>query len=149
MRQLHSNIYHRIDRDPKQTPQTGKTVGQKPTAADKNSNTITTDGNHKGHSATNDKVDIKRQTTNIYNTNIRNHNDILNTTTLTHPQNINIIRTMSAPDPPSGRDRVDDESSDLNEEATNNSAARLGQRSHNSYIAKDRHKPHQTKMNSP
>ena len=56
---------------------------------------------------------------------------------------------MSAPDPHRDRDRVDEESNDSNEEATNNSAARPNQQSPNSSIVKDRHKPHQALIHSP
>jgi len=139
----------RTDQYTKPTPQPEKTVGQKPTAADKISNTKMTDGNHKTHSATNDRVDTKRQIISIQNSNITEHNDISNTTTLTQLQNTYSIPTMSAPDPHRDRDRVDEESNDSNEEATNNSAARPNQQSPNSSIVKDRHKPHQALIHSP
>jgi hypothetical protein len=59
----------------KPTPQPEKTVGRKPTAADKNPTTIATDGKHNRHSAPNDKLDKNTQPNNIYNNKIHGIDD--------------------------------------------------------------------------
>ncbi len=110
MNELHklpTTIYHRADTVPDRAstlnrhPNRKKRLGRSQPPP-KNSNTIATDGIHKGHSAPNDEVDKNTLPNVIYNNKINGSNDTSNSTTSTQPQTKNKQLTMSTPDPPSG-----------------------------------------------
>ena len=86
----------------KPTPQSEKTVGQKPTAAENKFK------HNSSRRETQKTLSIQRQSrqntqpNSIYNNKINGINDTSNSTTSTQPQATNKKLTMSTPDPPSG-----------------------------------------------